>query len=87
MYSMLMPTGRPVPIAPVGKGDVTMNVGSGVMSVGNGVGRSTPGVGARVLFVPACTAGIKRRAMDVFIVVWSLCGRMIMEINCDCRLD
>ena len=41
-----------------------MNVGAGVsISVGNGVGRKTPGVGARVLFVPESMVGASVRSV------------------------
>ena len=45
------------------------NVGVGVsIAAGKGVGRPMPGVGARVLLVPAWVAGIRKRAMIDFIV-------------------
>lgn len=44
------------------------NVGVGVSIAGKGVGRPMPGVGARVLLVPAWVAGIRKRAMIDFIV-------------------
>jgi hypothetical protein len=58
----------------VGSGVSKIFVGSGVLnSVGNGVGRCTPGVGAKVLLVPAFADGIqlnaRRRKMESFMLV------------------
>ena len=59
-------------VSAVGVGDSMMNVGAGdssvPISVGKGVGRPTPGVGARVLFVPAEAAAMVVINMAVFMV-------------------